>query len=97
VNITVVNDSSETLTDVTLKYRKQRNDVDEALGTLKKRETRGARIECDNETYLYLAFQDVHGAQHKELIDVYFDDGHSPLTLRVAADYTVRCEGCNRR
>jgi hypothetical protein len=97
VIVTVVNDSSDALQNVGIKYRRDGNDVIEALGAIRNQETRRVRIPCDDETHLNLVFQDTHGRQHDELIDVYIYGGRSPLTVHVTANYTIRCEGCDRR
>lgn len=97
VTVTVVNESYGSLGNVGIKYRKAGNDAIEALGVIREKESRRVRIPCDDETHLNLVFQDAHGGQHDEFIDVYIYGGGSPLTLHIAANYTVRCEGCDRQ
>jgi hypothetical protein len=94
ISVSVVNDSSGELFDVGLKYQKHRSEAVQALGTIPSDGTKSTRIVNDNESNLILTFRDARGGLHNEQIQIYLEYSHSPVTLHVSRDYSVRCEGC---
>jgi hypothetical protein len=93
--VSVANETAGDLIDVGLKCRSKGAESLHALGTISQQQTKTGRIVFDAESYLYLVFRDGRGTLHNEQIQIYLENVHAPITLRVSDGYSVRCVGCS--
>jgi allophanate hydrolase subunit 1 len=94
ISVTVVNEGSVAVTDVTLHYAKDRAEAAVSLGNIEANKAEHVRLVNDAESNLVISFRGPDGSQHKQPIDVYLENSHEPIKLHITRDYTVRCEGC---
>ena len=95
MDVAVSNESATDLVDVGVKYRSKGAESLHTFGTISPQQTKTGRIVFDAESYLYLVFRDARGTLHNEQIQIYLENVHAPITLRVSDGYSVRCVGCS--
>jgi hypothetical protein len=95
VEVTVRNDSRETISDVRVQYQKDLQQREATLGTIESGKSAQTEIVYyDAERPIRLRFRERQGRNHDEAIDVYLERSHRPITLTVTMEYAVKCEGC---
>jgi hypothetical protein len=94
MTVTVANESAAAVMDVALHYEKGQAEAVASLGTIQPGKAANVHIVFNAESYLVIRFRGTDGSQHKEKIDVYLENSHAPIKLRIMRDYGVVCGGC---
>jgi hypothetical protein len=94
MTVTVSNDRTDVITDVTLLVRKGGDEAATRIGTIEPHQQVRAALTFDAESNLIITFRDPTGAPHKKQIDIYLERYHYPIVLHLTSDATVRCDGC---
>jgi|SRR5262249_57049534 len=94
VTVTVANETASAVTNVALIYEKGKADGVASLGTIQPGRAAKVHIIYNHNSLLFITFRGGDGSQQRQQIDVYLQDSHAPIKLRIMRDYVVRCEGC---